>query len=485
MRNSVSPPEGGLSESLLGQCPLEVLRETGDAEVLQESEERFRQVTENARVWVWEVDAKGLYTYASPAVENILGYPPEEIVGRKYFQDFLVPELRKHFTAEAFALFQSQAAFREFEVPKVHRDGHVVFLKASGLPVLDKEGNLTGFRGLDADVSSQKEAQAVIRESEERFRQLAENIDHVFWFIQLNPEKVLYVSPAFERIWGIPTEDLYRSPQLWAESIHPEDRDKVIRQIEGCMAGAHSFLTYDVEYRIIRKDGDIRWIHDYGANLFDEEGKVHRINGIAEDITACKQAEDDLRRMKAELELKVAERTKDLTESNARLEKELAVRRQVEKALRKRDHEVRDHARKLEETNIALKVLLNRVNEDKSDLEKQILSNVKHLISPYIDKLRKNHLPSALNETYLNIIETQLNNLLSPFSHKLSANALSLTPREIQVADLIREGKTSKEISEILHISKGVADFHRDHIRAKLGIKNKKGNLRTYLLSLR
>ncbi len=452
---------------------------------LQKNERRFEQVSENNREWIWEIDGNGLYTYASPAVEKILGYRPEEIMGRMHFYDFFAPEIRQNLTAEAFAVFDRQATFREFENPKVHREGHIICLETSGLPILDSEGNLLGYRGLDIDVTARKQAAAAYRESEERFRQLAENIDHVFWFIQLNPAKVLYVSSAFEKIWGIPVEDVYRNPKLWSESIHPEDREAVIRQIEGSIAGANKFAPYDLEYRILKKNGEVRWIHDYGVNLFDREGRVNRVNGIAEDITARKQAEHDLRLLAADLELRVTERTNDLVESNVRLQVELAARKQVEKTLKKRDVEVRERSRKLEETNIALQVLLNRIDEDKKELEKKLLSNVKHLISPYIEKLRKNHISSVLNETYLSIIETQLNNLLSPFSHKLSAERLALTPREIQVADLIREGKTSKEIADILHISKGVADFHRDHIRAKLGIKNNKGNLRTYLLSIR
>jgi len=452
---------------------------------LQKSEERFSQVSANAQEWIWEVDNTGLYTYASPAAEKILGYRPEEIVGQKHFYDFFVPEERQSLTEAAFAVFESKAAFRGFANTNVHKDGRLVFLETSGSPILDEQGNLLGYRGLDTDVTDRKQAEIALRESEERFKQLAENIDHVFWFIQLEPEKVLYVSSALEKIWGFTVEELYRNPKLWAESIHPEDRNRVLELIEGTIAGPDKYAAYDVEYRIVRKDGALRWIHDYGVNLFDKQGKVDRVNGIAEDITARKEAEQALRQIKAELEIMVADRTRDLAESNLKLQAELVERKLVEKALKRREAELQERSRKLEEMNIALKVLLKRVDEDKKDIEKKLTSNVKHLIAPYIEKLRKNHLSSTLNETYLNIIETQLNNLFSPFSHKLSSDTLAFTPREIQVADLIREGRTSKEIADILHISKGVADFHRDHIRAKLGIKNHKGNLRTHLLSIR
>ncbi len=454
-------------------------------EKIKESEERFAQMSQNAHEWIWEVDSEGLYTYASTVVEKILGYRPEEIVGKMHFYDLFVPEERDRLAKEALAQFKNKADFRRLENANLHKDGHVVLLETSGSPILDEQGQLLGYRGLDIDVTERQQAETALRESEERFRQFAENFAHVIWFIHLDHERVLYVSPAFERIWGIATEDLYRHPKLWMESIHPEDRHKVREVYKVIGSPADKITAYDMEYRIVRKDGNIRWIHDYGTKFYGEHGELVRTSGIAEDITERKEAENALRQMKEELDLRVADRTRELAESNVRLQKELTERQKIENALKKRDLEVQARSRKLEEANVALKVLLKRIDEDKKDLQRKLSSNIKHLITPYLEKLRKNHLSSALNETCLDIIETQLNNLFSPFSHKLSSDSLALTPKEIQVADLIRDGKTSKEIADILHISKGVADFHRDHIREKLGIKNRKGNLRTHLLSIR
>lgn len=122
-------------------------------QALRQSEERFRQVVENAREWIWEVDAQGLYTYASPIIERILGYKPEEILGKKHFYDFLHPEDAALLKAQAFEIFSRNDVFTEFQTRNLHKDGRIVFLLRSGVPILDENGRLIGYRGADADVT--------------------------------------------------------------------------------------------------------------------------------------------------------------------------------------------------------------------------------------------------------------------------------------------------------------------------------------------
>ena len=128
-------------------------------------------------------------------------------------------------------------------------------------------------------------------------------------------------------------------------------------------------------------------------------------------------------------------------------------------------------------------MLLKHRDEDREVLEHTILANVKELVFPYIEKMRGSQL-SGNQLTYLDIIESNLSHIVSPFLQKLSAVFARFTPTEVQVADMIRSGKTSKEIADLLHVSKGTVDGHRNNIRSKLGLSNKKTNLQTYLLSL-
>ncbi|MCZ0903788.1 PAS domain-containing protein, partial [Microcoleus sp. HI-ES] len=140
------------------------------------------------------------------------------------------------------------------------------------------------------DISERKETEAALKESEERFRQLAENIESVFWMLNVQPQEVIYISPAYAKIWGRSCADLYAYGRFFIESFHPEDRDRVIatftKQIES---------EEDIEYRIVRPDGKIRWIRARAFPIRNQAGQVYRIVGIAEDISESKQAEKTIR----------------------------------------------------------------------------------------------------------------------------------------------------------------------------------------------
>jgi len=157
--------------------------------------------------------------------------------------------------------------------------------------------------------------------------------------------------------------------------------------------------------------------------------------------------------------------------------------KKAEQSLKKREMELEDKTVRLEESNAALKVLLNKRDEDKKELEEKVLSNVKVLISPYIEKLEK----CRLNERQmglLSIINSNLDDIVSPFLRQVSLNYLDFTPSEIQISNLIKEGRTTKEIAELLVSSIDAIKFHRKNIRKKFGLVNRKSNLRSYLLRL-
>jgi PAS domain S-box-containing protein len=130
-----------------------------------------------------------------------------------------------------------------------------------------------------------------MRDSEERFRQLAENIDQVFWMTTVTKDRMLYVSPAYEVIWGRPRGELYESALGWVEAIHPDDRERVLRAAMEEQASG----TYDHEYRVLRPDGAVRWIRDRAFPIRDARGEIYRIAGLAEDITERKRAEERVR----------------------------------------------------------------------------------------------------------------------------------------------------------------------------------------------
>ena len=147
-------------KSIYGLAMVEEITERKKTEeALRKSEERFRQIAENSQGWIWEVDTNGLYTYVSPVVEKMLGYKPREIVGKKHFYDFFHPDDRKEMKKAAFEAFAKKASFREFLNRNIHKNGKKVWLSTSGVPILDKKGNLLGYRGADTDITERKNAE--------------------------------------------------------------------------------------------------------------------------------------------------------------------------------------------------------------------------------------------------------------------------------------------------------------------------------------
>ena len=196
----------------------------------------------------------------------------------------------------------------------------------------------------------------------------------------------------------------------------------------------------------------------YDCNLFpilNDGGRVTAFTVFAKDITEQRRNEAALHTVREELEQRVKERTRELEEK----------------------------AQNLEEVNTALKVLLKRLDEDKKAVEEKILFNLRQLVEPVLEKL-KNGRQTDRQKNLLDTLEANLKEITSPFARRFSNSFLKLTPTEIQVANFIRRGKTTKEIAEMLNLSPKTIEFHRDNIRTKMGIKNKKINLRTHLLSL-
>jgi len=140
---------------------------------------------------------------------------------------------------------------------------------------------------LQSEVSQHRQTTELLSEAIELFRQVTENITDVFWVTDATKSRMEYISPGFERVWGKSCQELYVSPILWLEGIHPEDRQRVAR----AMFGKQPSGDYDEEYRVVRPDKAIRWVHDRAFPVKDANGAVYRIVGIAEDVTERKRAE--------------------------------------------------------------------------------------------------------------------------------------------------------------------------------------------------
>jgi DNA-binding CsgD family transcriptional regulator len=174
---------------------------------------------------------------------------------------------------------------------------------------------------------------------------------------------------------------------------------------------------------------------------------------------------------------------KELAQRVRHLEKEAVIRVKAEESLKQRHDALKAKNRELREVNASLRTMLKTSNVDKSGLGDKLMSNIKELVLPYIAKLKRSRL-DAKQMTYLMILQSNLDNIVSPFVHRLSSKYAVLTPTEIQVAQLIKEGKTTREIGEFLNSSRRTVESHRQSIRVKLGLKDTKANLRARLSSM-
>ena len=410
---------------------------------LKESETRFRDIAENALEWIWEIDSAGKYTYSSPVVKQILGYKPDEVIG-KFFYDFFHRDEKKQLKKTAFKTFSLKKPFRKFINRNVSKDGKVVVLLTSGVPLLDAKGMLIGYRGADTDITDQYDAEESLRKSEEHLRSLMESAaGFTIYRLVYDPTsprslRVIFVSPSIVDILGLPEPMKF---ETWFDSLHPDDVDRIAR------ANQRAFKTrrFDEVYRTYNhKKGEWRWIHAIATGGTQANGWNRYVNGIMIDITDKQRAYEKLKVHEKELENK----TKDLKQMNA-----------------------------------ALNVLLKKRERDKIDFQDRITANIKQLVIPYLARIKKRNLESE-KLALLNIIESNLNEITATFSYQLSSKHIGLTPTEIKVADLVRQGQKTKKIAQILCLSHKTIESHRESIRKKLGIKNKKINLQSYLISV-
>jgi two-component system cell cycle sensor histidine kinase/response regulator CckA len=235
-------------------------------------------------------DGSTMYPYASPGIRDIYGVTPEElgVDASSIFKVIHPDDIRWVIESTNESARRLEAWQGEFRVN--HPVKGLIWVEGRSFPEREPDGSVL-WRGFLNDISKRKRAEEALHLSEERFREIAENIREVFWLTDPAKGEIAYVSPAYESIWGRPTSSLYASPRQWMEAIHPDDRDRIV----------HASVTkqrtgdYDEEYRIVRPDGRIRWIRDRGFPVRDTEGAIIRIAGVAEDITERRELEAELR----------------------------------------------------------------------------------------------------------------------------------------------------------------------------------------------
>lgn len=255
---------------------------------LRESEQRFRTLVETTSDMVWEIDENCVYTYVSPQVRTILGYTPEEVIGRTPF-DLLDPEEARRTRDFLQEVAKGPEAFSCYESVTPDRSGHHVVIEVSGAPFFDENGVLRGYRGIARDITERKMADQALRESEAslgRAQQLAQIGN---WETDMATGE-LHWSREVYRIFQIPAgEPLTR--ELFSSRVHPEDRAAVSKAVQ---VATETGAPYSIEHRIVLPDGTERYVREQAEVMHDERGTV-RLVGTVQDITEYKRLEDQLR----------------------------------------------------------------------------------------------------------------------------------------------------------------------------------------------
>jgi PAS domain S-box-containing protein len=257
-------------------------------ETIKESEEKHRRLIDALQEGVWAIDGKENTTFVNNRMAEMLGYAVDEMIGKKVFEfmDERGIELCKYYIEKRKEGMKEQ---HDFEL--IRKDGSRIYVTMEASPIYDESGNYMGGVTGVIDVTERKLAEEALVDSEEKFRQITENIEEVFWIVSPDWKRVHYISPAYEKVWGLTSQSLYDRPESWMDSIHEEDRGMVLDYIEQKVSGDLSEIIFP-EYRITRSDGGTRWILARGFTIKNEKGKTIRIAGIAEDITERKNAQE-------------------------------------------------------------------------------------------------------------------------------------------------------------------------------------------------
>lgn len=408
--------------------------------MLRESEEKYRRLLDLCPDAV-VILQDGKYLFASSAFTRIFGYNRQDIDRGLTIFDQLqaedLPALRRQFEDR----LSGKPVRRTFRINLASKSGALIPCETSAIliQVNERPANLMIVR----EISERISAEAANNTREETMRGLLNSTHDLVLLVNTDGTVLTVNNVAAERFGKDPEE-------LVGENIYPLMPAEVVE------------LRKHKAEEVIRTKQPVQYIEEnagkcFDCNLFpilDNNGNVQSFTVFVKDITDRRQYEQALQDVREELEQRVRERTRELEEK----------------------------AEKLEDVNTALKVLLKRLDEDKQVLEEKIMFNMSRLIEPFLEKLKKSKLTNR-QKALLDILECNLNEIVSPFARGYSNSFMKFTPTEIQVADLIRQGRTTKEIAGLLNLSSKTIEFHRENIRSKIGIKNKKINLRTYLLS--
>ncbi|MEW6429316.1 MAG: MASE3 domain-containing protein [Thermodesulfobacteriota bacterium] len=285
-----------------------LFRELKDNEaILAAREAEFRSIFELSAVGMAKVDpGSGRFTLVNRKLCEITGYDAAELTSMRY-RDLTHPDDRgEEQRRYAGYLAGEQEVFR-IEKRYVRKNGEVIWVRVTAQLVGGGKERPAESIGVVEDITERKQMEHALRDSEEKFRLITQNIRDVVWMSTPGVGRMLYINPAYEELWGRSCQSLYEDPLSFREAIHPDDQKTVAEALRH-----HAEGSYQCSYRIIRPDGSVRWIEDSGTPIAGDDGSIRMLAGIARDITPRKLLEQELKGRQKELERLVSRRTAEL-----------------------------------------------------------------------------------------------------------------------------------------------------------------------------
>ncbi len=477
-------------------------------EALKESQQRLFQILEGSPIAAFVIDRDHQVIFWNRALEELSRIRADDVVGtdqhwrafygskRPCMADLIIDEklaeVKKWYAGKGHPSKLLKEAFEATDFFADLGEGGR-WLRFTAAAIRNSQGALVGAVETLEDITEQKTAEQAMKESEQRLQSILQG-STIPSFVIGKDHRVLFWNKALEELSRLPAKKILGTTQHWRAFYSEERPCMADLLVEGNIPEISRWYRGKYSKSKLVKEAfeatdffpslaDGKWIRFTAAVIRDAGGRVIGALETLEDITERKRSEIALQNAHDELEQRVEERTVDLLQFSESLKTEIVERKEAEKKLRKRERELKIKSNNLQEVNTAMKVLLDQREQDRREVEETVMNNVKELLAPYLERLKKTKL-NDVQLAHVRVLETNLDNIVSPFLKTLHSRYLNLTPKEIRVASLIKEGRTTKEIAELLGMSVAAVDFHRNNIRKKLGLRNKKANLVSHLATM-
>ena len=440
---------------------------------MKESEKNFKRIFENAIEGIYQSTPDGRFLRANPALASIFGFKnPDEFVqsiSDIQKQLYLDPTRR----LDLIDILDKEGIARNFEFQVLRRDGAIRYVSVNARAIKDENGKTLYIEGMVQDITEKKLANEQMVMQRDFALKLAQ-VDSIEEGLSVILKAAITASGM--ECGGISLKNSETSgfDLVYSIGLTKAFQAKIRQVPVGSFTWSRMMEKKSFHVRPSRELTPVAL--EEGFQFISVVPMLQRDEVIGFIVNASKVLTEIPEQVRISLELLAAESGNIIVRMQAweRLEEEISIRRHAEKALEA-------ERRNLQETNTALKVLLKHREDDKKDLEEKLVANVKHLVLPYIEKLKMSRL-EPLQQMTVDFIDTHLNEIVSPFLKNI--RSFNFTPRQLEVVALIREGRTTKEIAQLLAVGREAVDLQRFLIRKKLRINKKKTNLRSYLLSL-